>query len=79
MYIHGVIFDGESYSDKFVIKDTIHAHFLEKCDQESVKYYEKSMKSYKHQHNLRIKDGMISKMEDPVPPIRKYPKRAPGR
>ena len=48
MYIHGVIFDGESYSDKFVIKDTIHAHFLEKCDQESVKYYEKSMKSYKH-------------------------------
>jgi hypothetical protein len=75
MHIHGLIFKSRFFSDQFTLKDTIHSHFLEKCDQESVKYYEDSMKIYKEEHNKRIKNGdMTSKMQEPVPPIRKYPK-----
>ena len=79
MFIHGISFNGHVYNDKFVIKDTIHAQFIERCDQESITFYEESMESYKNEQTLRIQSGdYFSEMNDPVPPKRKYPKRAPG-
>ena len=60
MNIHGISFNGHVYNDKFVMKDTIHEQFIEKCDQENITYYEESMKTYKNEHNLRIQSSDLT-------------------
>ena len=36
IFIHGMHFNDYVYSDTYVKKDTIHSHFVSKCDPESV-------------------------------------------